>query len=176
MNRHRHIGRRGLFAGEYQAPLDLVAARALQCVVLVAGHHHGGVRHRLHQAHLRTTRDTKHRTSPPSYHSRSWGAAAALLSRRRNESNLRLSEACGYLATICPFAGIRRNPRARPRHQDRSGKPEPFQRAARPAWRGRTRLARPHPICRAYVSRPRSCPRSTAGSWWCRSRHGERFR
>src|SRR6266540_5667504 len=49
-------------AVEHEPALDLRAGRALQRMVLVAGHHHGVVPHHLHQEHLCATRNTTHRT------------------------------------------------------------------------------------------------------------------
>jgi hypothetical protein len=58
---------------EDETLLDLIAARALQCMVLVAGHHHVGVRDHLHQNHLCAAAETTH---DPCFLARSFGSSS----------------------------------------------------------------------------------------------------
>ena len=75
--RNRLRGSCSALAVEDQPPLDIIAARALQRMVLVAGDLQGRVRHHLHQAHLRAAHHTTHRTYPLTNDSRIYGTACA---------------------------------------------------------------------------------------------------
>jgi hypothetical protein len=53
-------GRRPSNPIEDQSALYFVAGRAFECMVLIAGHHHGVVSNYLHQTHLSAARHTTH--------------------------------------------------------------------------------------------------------------------
>jgi len=67
--------------GELEPALDVMTARTLQRVMLIAGHRHGVVRHHLDHAHFFAARETSHlqasRQQTPRTHSRSWSPCAA---------------------------------------------------------------------------------------------------